>query len=102
MDEATGTVTLRSIVPNPQQGITRDAKGNATALVVGNYNKVASRQVTVDRVIGSRWLVSAGLQAGDQVIVEGTSKVQVGMTVKAVETDTSSSAAQATDDRGGE
>lgn len=128
VDEATCTVTLRAIVPNPQhellpgmyvrasvsqgvqaqailaqqQGITRGAKGNATALVVGNDNKVASRQMTVSRVIGSRWLVSQGLQAGDRLIVEGTSKVQVGMTVKAVETGTSSGAAQATDDRGGE
>lgn len=128
VDEATGTVTLRAILPNPQhellpgmyvrasvsqgvqaqailapqQGITRDAKGNATALVVGNDNKVARRQVTVSRVIGSHWLVSAGLQAGDRVVVEGTSKVQVGMTVKAVETGTSSGVAPATDDRKGE
>ena len=111
VDEATGTVTLRAIFPNPQhellpgmyvrasvtngvkneailapqQGITRDAKGNATALVVDKENKVQSREVVTDRVIGNTWLVTRGLNRGDKLIVEGTAKVQAGMTVKAVE-----------------
>ncbi|WP_455845835.1 efflux RND transporter periplasmic adaptor subunit [Pantoea agglomerans] len=116
VDEATGTVTLRAIFPNPQhellpgmyvrasvtngvkndailapqQGITRDAKGNATALVVDNENKVQSREVVTDRVIGNTWLVTRGLNSGDKLIVEGTAKVQAGMTVKAVEVTPSS------------
>lgn len=111
VDESTGTVTLRAVFPNPehellpgmyvrasvtngvksdailalQQGITRDAKGNATALVVDNDNKVVSREVVADRVIGNKWLITKGLQAGDKLIVEGTAKVQAGMSVKAVE-----------------
>ncbi|MDO6405697.1 efflux RND transporter periplasmic adaptor subunit [Pantoea phytobeneficialis] len=114
VDESTGTVTLRAIFPNPdhqllpgmyvratvsngvkndallapQQGITRDAKGNATALVVDKDNKVASREVVTDRVIGNKWLIDSGLQSGDKLIVEGTGKVQPGQTVKAVETGT--------------
>ncbi|PAW33867.1 efflux transporter periplasmic adaptor subunit [Pantoea vagans] len=111
VDEATGTVTLRAIFPNPQhellpgmyvrasvtngvqsdailapqQGITRDAKGNATALVVDNQSKVESRDVVADRVIGNKWLITSGLNRGDKLIVEGTAKVQPGMRVKAVE-----------------
>jgi membrane fusion protein (multidrug efflux system) len=111
VDEATGTVTLRAIFPNPQhellpgmyvrasvtngvksdailapqQGITRDAKGNATALIVDKENKVENRTVVADRVIGSAWLITSGLTSGDKLIVEGTAKVQAGMTVKAVE-----------------
>lgn len=111
VDEATGTVTLRAIFPNPQhellpgmyvrasvtngvksdailapqQGITRDAKGNATALVVDNQSKVESRDVVADRVIGNKWLITSGLNRGDRLIVEGTAKVQPGMPVKAVE-----------------
>lgn len=111
VDEATGTVTLRALFPNPQhellpgmyvrasvvngvksdailapqQGITRNAKGNATALVVDKENKVESREVVADRVIGNKWLISSGLNSGDKLIVEGTGKVQAGMSVKAVE-----------------
>lgn len=111
VDEATGTVTLRAIFPNPQhellpgmyvrasvtngvksdailapqQGITRDAKGNATALVVDKENKVESRDVVTDRVIGNNWLITSGLNQGDKLIVEGTAKVQAGMQVKAVD-----------------
>ncbi|WHS97330.1 MAG: Multidrug resistance protein MexA [Pantoea stewartii] len=111
VDEATGTVTLRAIFPNPQhellpgmyvrasvvngvksdailapqQGITRDAKGNATALVVDKANKVESRDVVTDRVIGNNWLISSGLNRGDRLIIEGTAKVQPGSVVKAVD-----------------
>ncbi|SKC17455.1 membrane fusion protein, multidrug efflux system [Kosakonia radicincitans] len=111
VDESTGSVTLRAVFPNPehdllpgmfvratvsngvrseailapQQGITRDAKGNGTALVVNKENKVESREVVTDRVIGNKWLITQGLQSGDRLITEGTSKVQAGMTVKAVE-----------------
>lgn len=111
VDEATGTVTLRARFPNPehtllpgmyvrasvtngvktdailapQQGITRDAKGNATALVVNQQNTVESRDVETLQVMGNQWLIGSGLNSGDRIIVEGTGKVQAGMKVKAVE-----------------
>ena len=69
----------------PQQGIARDPRGSATALVVGAGSKVELRDVTVNRTIGDRWLVSGGLAAGDKVIVEGLQKVQPGATVAATE-----------------
>jgi membrane fusion protein (multidrug efflux system) len=111
VDQMTGSFLLRVLVPNPegllmpgmyasasisegvradallapQQGITRDIKGKATALVVGADNKVQPRQVVVSRTIGDQWLVSEGLRAGDRVIVEGLQKVQPGMPVQPVE-----------------
>lgn len=110
VDESTGSVTLRAEFPNPdgvllpgmyvralldrpvstsailapQQGVTRDLKGNATALVLTPENKVEQRMLTAERAIGDRWLISGGLVEGDRLIVEGTGKVRVGDTVNAV------------------
>jgi membrane fusion protein (multidrug efflux system) len=69
----------------PQRGITRDPKGGATALVVGQDGKVAVHEVKVSRTIGDQWVVEDGLTAGDRVIVEGLQKVQPGMPVTAAE-----------------
>lgn len=114
VDPTTGSFLLRVLVPNPkntlmpgmyvkaqlnegvrkqavlapQQGITRDPKGDATALVVGADSKVEQRMIKVSRTIGDQWLVEEGLQAGDKVIVEGLQKVQPGMPVQAIEAGT--------------
>ena len=111
VDESTGSVTLRAIFANPdhtllpgmyvhavvtngidrqailapQQGISRDVKGNATALVVNKDNQVEQRQVIARRAIGTSWLIARGLGEGDRLIVEGTSKVNVGDRVKVAE-----------------
>jgi membrane fusion protein (multidrug efflux system) len=111
VDPTTGDFLLRAIVPNPngellpgmyvralldegvlskgvlapQQGITRDPKGNATALIVNAQGKVETREVKVSRTVGDQWLVDEGLASGDRVIVEGLQKVQPGVAVKAVE-----------------
>ena len=110
VDPATGSYLLRVVVPNPkgillpgsyvravvgtavrenavlvpQRAVTRDPKGNATALVLGPDDKVAVRPVKVSRTAGDDWLVDDGLAAGDRVIVEGVQKVQPGMAAKAV------------------
>ncbi|WJV52488.1 efflux RND transporter periplasmic adaptor subunit [Prodigiosinella aquatilis] len=111
VDESSGTVTVRAEFPNPQetllpgmfvrasvedgvdpaavlapqQGITRDVKGNATALVVNDKQQVEQRQVVTGQAIGNQWLVTSGLKAGDRLIIEGTDKVAPGDTVQAVE-----------------
>jgi len=111
VDPTTGDFSLRAIVPNPngellpgmyvraivdegvlpqgvlapQQGILRDPKGNASALVVSSQGKVEPRAVKVTRTIGDQWLIDEGLAAGDRLIVEGLQKVQPGMAVKAIE-----------------
>jgi len=111
VDPSTGSYLLRVEVPNPdhlllpgmyvravvgsavrqdgllvpQKGITRDPKGNATAMVVGKDGKVEPRAVKVSRTLGDQWLVEDGLAAGDKVIVEGLQKIQPGAPVQATE-----------------
>ena len=67
----------------PQQGVSRDSKGNPFALIVDAESKAAFRPLTLDRAIGDKWLVSAGLAPGDPVIVEGLMMLRPGTTVKA-------------------
>lgn len=110
VDTSTSSVLLRALVPNPdrellpglfvrarlqegvnpgallvpQQGVTRNRRGEPTALVVGAENKVEQRVLTTDRAIGNMWLVTSGLKAGDQVIVQNLQKIRVGVPVKPV------------------
>ncbi|HEU4773387.1 MAG TPA: efflux RND transporter periplasmic adaptor subunit [Lysobacter sp.] len=69
----------------PQQGIARDPKGHATAMVVNAENKVEARPVKVSQTVGDKWLVESGLVAGDRVIIAGLQKVQPGAPVNATE-----------------
>ena len=46
--------------------------------------KAEERQLTLDRAMGDRWLVTAGLRDGDQLIVEGLQRIRPGVPVKAV------------------
>lgn len=110
VDPSTGSIALRALFPNPkgellpgmfvrarleeavdprallvpQVGVARDQKGLPVALVVGADGKVERRQLTTDRAVGDAWLVTGGLQAGEQVIVEGLQKVRPGAPVKPV------------------
>jgi membrane fusion protein (multidrug efflux system) len=110
VDPATGSVTLRATFPNPQglllpgmyvraklvqetianaflvpqSGVSRDPKGNATVIVVGPGNVAMTRMVTAERTVGDKWVVTAGLKAGDRVVVEGLIKVKPGQKVKPV------------------
>jgi membrane fusion protein (multidrug efflux system) len=112
VDRSTGSVVLRAVFPNPerkllpgmfvrarllegmaaqggllvpQRGITRNPRGEATALVVNEAGKVELRELTTERAMGDSWLVSTGLAAGDRVIVEGVQQVRPGAQVNAVE-----------------
>lgn len=110
VDTGTGSVILRSVFPNPgltllpgmfvralieeginenailvpQRCVTRNAKGRPEALVVDGEGLVSNRGLTIDRAVGTRWLISDGLVPGEQVIVEGLQKVRPGATVKTV------------------
>jgi membrane fusion protein, multidrug efflux system len=68
----------------PQQGVSRDPKGNPVALIVDEAGKVQQRMITIDREFGDKWLVSSGLAPGERLIVEGSQKVRPGASVKAV------------------
>ena len=108
VDATTGQVTLRGEFPNPdndllpgmyvrvlvQQGVEKDAitvpqqavqrnnAGQSQVYVVGADNKVEFRNVTLGRTIGTRWQVTAGLKAGEKVIVEGFQKIGPGAPVE--------------------
>ncbi|GLK58638.1 multidrug resistance protein MexA [Azotobacter vinelandii] len=110
VDESTGSVTLRAVFPNPdrellpgmfvharlfrgmkseailapQQGVTRNTKGEAIAMVVNTENKVELRTLKAERAVGNRWLVNEGLLPGDRLITEGLQFIQPGVEVKAV------------------
>jgi membrane fusion protein (multidrug efflux system) len=110
VDPSTGSFILRMVFPNPkhillpgmyvraiiqegevdhailvpQQGVSRDPKGNPVTLIVDGSGKVQQRVLTLDRAIGDRWLVASGLEPGEQVILEGAQKVRPGASVKVV------------------
>jgi membrane fusion protein (multidrug efflux system) len=110
VDQSTGSVTIRAIFPNadrvllpgmfvrarieegvnekallvPQVGVTHDQKGQPTALVLGDDNKVQLRTLQTSATYGQYWVVESGLNPGDRVIVQGTDKVRPGATAKAV------------------
>lgn len=108
VDQATGSVTLRAVFPNPKgellpgmyvrarltQGVNRDAmlvphaavsrdpKGNATVMVVNAESKVEARIVKAEQSKDDKWVVTEGLAAGDRVIVEGLQKAKPGAPVQ--------------------
>ena len=108
VDPSSGAVTLRATFPNPeglllpgmyvrarvvagrqtnailapQQGISRDARGRATAMVVNSQNKTEIRQVETKQALGDKWIVTQGLKAGDRLIVEGPTNLKPGAVVK--------------------
>lgn len=121
VDETTGMVTLRVLVPNPhdlllpgmfmratlqegerpqgllvpQTAVTRTPKGGATVMVVTADNKVELREVQLSRVVGDSWVVESGLKAGEKVIVAGLQKVKPGALVAPAERASNTTTAQA-------
>ena len=120
VDPGTGSVTVRAVFPNPdhvllpgmfvrasieegvndnallvpQQGVTHDPSGHATALVVGPDNKVELRIIQATRTLGDQWVVQGGLNEGERVIVAGVQKAQPGILVRAVEAPVKTAQAQ--------
>ena len=74
----------------PQRAATRNATGALTAMFATADNKVEQRVLSIDRAVGNQWWVTSGLNAGDQVIVEGGQKVRVGNEVLAQNSETRS------------
>jgi membrane fusion protein (multidrug efflux system) len=109
VDASTGQITLRAEVPNPggvllpglyvrvrlaqaeagnaitlpQQAVTRAPTGD-TVIVVAADGKVAQRAVKVGNAQNGRWVILSGLQAGEQVMVDGFQKVRGAGPVKPV------------------
>jgi membrane fusion protein, multidrug efflux system len=101
----TGSVTLRSVFPNPQhtllpgmfvheqldegineqgllvpqRAVTHNSLGEATTMVVGADSTVSTRVIKTERAIGDQWLVSHGVAAGDRVVVVGLQRLGSGI-----------------------
>jgi membrane fusion protein, multidrug efflux system len=108
VDAATGAVSLRGSVDNPehallpgmfvnvrasigdlkhaylvpQVAVQRDATG-AFVFVVGGDTKVVQKRIDTYATQGSDWIVTGGVADGDQVVVSGVQKVKVGEPAKA-------------------
>lgn len=110
-DPSTGQVTLRVQIPNPQnellpgmyararitqavdadaialpqQAIQRTTDGKAEVWVIKADNTVALQPVEVGPVVDQSWLIRAGLEEGERVVVEGFQKISAGMVVTPVD-----------------
>ncbi|WP_045883120.1 MexC family multidrug efflux RND transporter periplasmic adaptor subunit [Pseudomonas chlororaphis] len=65
----------------PQRAVQRTSDGSAQVLVIGADERVEARAVRTGAMQGSRWQISEGLKAGDQVIVGGLAGLQPGAKV---------------------
>ncbi|WP_370632234.1 efflux RND transporter periplasmic adaptor subunit [Rhodoferax sp. U2-2l] len=103
VDSTSGQITLRAEVPNPtgallpglfvrvrleqaqasnaillpQQAVTRSPQGD-TVMVVGADGKATPRPIQVGGQQNGQWVVMSGLQAGEQVMVDGFQKLRGG------------------------
>ncbi|KAG0019491.1 hypothetical protein BGZ81_009693 [Podila clonocystis] len=101
VDQSTGAIALRAIFQNskqellpgmfvrariherfnrelivvPQVGVTHNAKGQPTVLVVGAGDVVEQRTLVTLKTMEDQWVVLEGLNAGDRVIVQGLQKI---------------------------
>lgn len=110
VNQGTGTVTLRAtfanpdrlLLPNmfvraiatlgqrenvilaPQRAVSRDPRGQATAFVIGEGDKIEPRQLEVSRAVGANWIVEKGLAPGDRLVMDGLQRIRPGAVVKPV------------------
>ncbi|MCE2576138.1 efflux RND transporter periplasmic adaptor subunit [Komagataeibacter sp. FNDCR2] len=111
VDEATATVVVRAVMPNPehlllpgmyvhaqlaegtdpaallvpQEAVQRNSHGDAQVWVVDGDSKVSIRPVVTQQAIGTDWLVTDGLKDGERVVVEGVLKIHPGDKVTPVD-----------------
>jgi len=106
VDETTGSVGLRALIPNPdqlllpglfvrakielgdrqailvpQRATTRNPDGSLTVWTVDENNQVNPRPITVNGASKNQWIVATGITAGEKIVIEGYQKIAPGMTV---------------------
>jgi membrane fusion protein (multidrug efflux system) len=107
VDRATGTVSARAVVPNPEQkllpgqfvrvlvkglslpkaitvperAVAQGPRGTFV-YVVDNDGVARMREVSTGRTANGRWVIESGVIDGDRVIVEGLPKVRADSPVK--------------------
>lgn len=120
VDPSTGSVVIRAVFPNPdrillpgmyvratltagvdpqailapQQAITRNVRGQATAMVIDDEGRAQERIVVASRVVGDQWVIDSGLKSGDRLIVDGFQHIRPGIEVTAVDAAQTSGAAK--------
>jgi membrane fusion protein, multidrug efflux system len=111
VSESTGTVTLRATIPNPkfvllpgmfvrahveigeqdgvflvpQRAVTFSSNGEPAAFFVTEDNKVEKRVITATQDMNNSWVVTAGVTAGDKLVVDGFQKISDGTSVSPIE-----------------
>jgi membrane fusion protein (multidrug efflux system) len=107
VSETTGTVSLRATMPNPervllpgmfvrahiaigeqadaflvpQRAVTFNSRGEPTAYFVSAENTAEQRVLTATRDMNNAWVVTAGVSAGDKLIVDGLQKISDGAAI---------------------
>ncbi len=120
VDESTGMVNLRALVPNPdhlllpgmflrgdinegsipdatvvdQNAVLREAAGISYVYVVDEQNRIQRRNVEIGTSYLNYFVVSSGLKAGEQVAVSNLQKIRTGSLVEVVDLPDSTAAAQ--------
>lgn len=110
VDQTSESVSLRAVFPNPkhellpgmfvrarletgardqsilvpQQAVSHNTRGDAVVMLATNDGKFEQRVIKTEQTVGDQWLVSGGLKAGDQVIVEGLQRLRPGTVIKPV------------------
>jgi membrane fusion protein (multidrug efflux system) len=107
VEPTTGQVTLRAEFPNPkgdllpgmyvrvrleqavrqagvtvpQRAVVRTPTGEAQVYVLADDNTAQARTLTLGRSLGQDWVVEAGLNGSERIVVDGVQKVKAGAKV---------------------
>jgi len=107
VSDSTGTVTLRAIIPNPdnillagmyvranismpeardylvvpQSAVVRSQSGKPSVFVVNSENKVMKKSVVLGAEVNNGWVVKEGLSSGDQVVISNIINMKNNTTV---------------------
>ena len=104
LKDKTGTLTVKALFPNPDnlllpgmfarvrlsgeivpdallvpQRAVQQLLGKSFVMVVGEDGKSAARTVELGEKVGSYYIIKSGVEAGDNVIVEGLTSLKEGM-----------------------
>ena len=74
------TQTVKSALLIPQRAVS-ELQGTYRVGVVGSDNKVTIKGVKLGPQFGDMWIVESGLEAGDNVVVDGLQRLRPGLTV---------------------
>jgi len=112
---STGTVTLRAIIPNPnntllagmyvrahismpeeqdylvvpQSAVVRSQSGQPALFIINGENKAVKKDIVLGREVGNGWIVDMGLSAGEKVVISNLIRVRNNQEV-IIDTDTDS------------